>query len=143
MPISASRFNGVLKHPSKAKVSVLDSGFALRDGVWEGFRMGGGHDASLVAHLDRLYEGAKALMLDPGISRKQLIDHLYAALDAIGEVRCAGQASTPPEVSSRRSNPRRSRAVQSGRCPARSTCMLPGCRSPAWSGFALVTADAV
>ncbi len=76
--------NGVLKHRSEAMVSVLDSGFVLGDGVWEGFRVVGGHPAFLDAHPDRLYEGAKALMLDIGMSREQLIGQLYAALDANG-----------------------------------------------------------
>ncbi len=74
--------NGVLKHRSEAMVSVFDSGFVLGDGVWEGFRVVGGHPAFLDAHLDRLFEGAKALMLDIGMSREQLISQLYAALDA-------------------------------------------------------------
>jgi len=76
--------NGVLKHRSEAMVSVFDSGFVLGDGVWEGFRVVSGHPAFLDAHLDRLYEGAKALMLDIGMSRTQLIGQLYATLDANG-----------------------------------------------------------
>lgn len=39
-------------------------GFVLGDGVWEGLRVVGGHPVFLDAHLDRLYEGANALMLD-------------------------------------------------------------------------------
>jgi branched-chain amino acid aminotransferase len=76
--------NGVLRHRSEAMVSVFDSGFVLGDGVWEGFRVVGGHPAFLDAHLDRLYEGAKALMLDIGMSRQHLIGQLYATLDANG-----------------------------------------------------------
>lgn len=76
--------NGVLKHRSEAVVSVFDSGFVLGDGVWEGFRVAQGHPVFLEAHLDRLYEGAKAIMLDIGLSREQLTRALYATLDANG-----------------------------------------------------------
>ena len=76
--------NGALKHRNEAMVSVFDSGFVLGDGVWEGFRVMGGHPLFLEAHLDRLYEGAKAILLDIGLSRDQLTRALYAALDANG-----------------------------------------------------------
>ena len=46
--------NGTLKHRNEAMVSVFDSGFVLGDGVWEGFRVVGGHPLFLDAHLDRL-----------------------------------------------------------------------------------------
>src|SRR5678816_2529165 len=64
--------NGALKPRDQAVVSVFDSGFVLGDGVWEGFRVVGGQPLFLEAHLDRLYEGAKALMLDIGLDRVQL-----------------------------------------------------------------------
>ena len=64
--------NGAMKHRSEAMVSVFDSGFVLGDGVWEGFRVLGGHPLFLDAHLDRLYEGAKAILLDNGLDREQL-----------------------------------------------------------------------
>jgi len=74
--------NGVLKHRNEAVVSVFDSGFVLGDGVWEGFRVVGGQPAFLEAHLDRLYEGAKALLLDVGLDRAQLTRAIYDTLDA-------------------------------------------------------------
>jgi len=55
--------NGELKPERQAQVSVFDSGFVLGDGVWEGVRVVGGRPAFLDAHLKRLEEGAKALML--------------------------------------------------------------------------------
>ena len=76
--------NGSLVPRARATVSVFDSGFVLGDGVWEGFRIVDGHPAFLDAHLDRLYEGAKALMLDIGIDRATLTRRLYAVLDANG-----------------------------------------------------------
>jgi branched-chain amino acid aminotransferase len=70
--------NGELVPRERAVVSVFDSGFVLGDGIWEGLRVRGGHPAFLDAHLDRLYEGAQAIMLDVGLSR----DELTAAIDA-------------------------------------------------------------
>ncbi len=55
--------NGELHPEDKARVSVFDSGFVLGDGVWEGVRVVDGRPAFLTAHLDRLREGAQALML--------------------------------------------------------------------------------
>ena len=76
--------NGALKPRNEAMVSVFDSGFVLGDGVWEGFRVVGGHPAFLDAHLDRLFEGAKAIMLDIGLDRAGLTDAIYATLAANG-----------------------------------------------------------
>ena len=72
--------NGAYKVRAEATVSVLDSGFVLGDGVWEGLRVVNGHPAFLDQHLDRLYEGAKAIMLDIGMSRAQLTHAIYATL---------------------------------------------------------------
>ena len=76
--------NGTMKHRREAMVSVFDSGFVLGDGVWEGFRVVGGHPVFLDAHLDRLYEGAKAIMLDIGLDRTALTRAIYDTLDANG-----------------------------------------------------------
>jgi branched-chain amino acid aminotransferase len=76
--------NGALKHRSEAVVSVFDSGFVLGDGVWEGLRVVGGHPTFLEAHLDRLWEGAKAIVLDIGLSRAELTQAIYDTLAANG-----------------------------------------------------------
>ncbi len=76
--------NGALKHRSEAVVSVFDSGFVLGDGVWEGMRVVRGHPVFLESHLDRLYEGAKAIALDIGLDRAQLTRRLYDTLAANG-----------------------------------------------------------
>ncbi|GGD51232.1 aminotransferase class IV [Erythrobacter arachoides] len=68
----------------KAVVSVFDSGFMLGDGVWEGLRLHGGRLAFLDRHLDRLWRGAKAIAMDIGISRAEMVRRLYAVLDANG-----------------------------------------------------------
>jgi branched-chain amino acid aminotransferase len=76
--------NGHLKPRAEAVVSVFDSGFILGDGVWEGLRVHGGRLAFLDQHLDRLYEGAKAIDMDIGLSREELTLALYRTLDANG-----------------------------------------------------------
>ena len=74
--------NGELLPRDRAVVSVFDSGFVLGDGVWEGLRVSGGHPAFLEKHLDRLEEGARAIMLDLGMSREELTEAIYATLRA-------------------------------------------------------------
>jgi len=74
--------NGELVPRERAVVSVFDSGFVLGDGVWEGLRVRSGHPAFLERHLDRLYEGATAIMLDVGRTREQLAEAVYATLRA-------------------------------------------------------------
>jgi branched-chain amino acid aminotransferase len=76
--------NGELKPRSEAVVSVFDSGFMLGDGVWEGLRLHKGKLAFLDRHLDRLYEGAKALAMDIGMSREELAKRLADTLDTNG-----------------------------------------------------------
>ncbi|WP_146584488.1 D-amino acid aminotransferase [Puniceibacterium confluentis] len=65
--------NGKLKARAEALVSVYDSGFMLGDGVWEGLRLYDGRWAFLDAHMDRLFEAARAIDLEIGLTRKQLI----------------------------------------------------------------------
>ena len=73
---------GELVPRERAVVSVFDSGFVLGDGVWEGLRVTAGHPAFLERHLDRLFEGAKAIMLDIGQSRDELTAAIYSTLQA-------------------------------------------------------------
>jgi branched-chain amino acid aminotransferase len=74
--------NGELLPRERAVVSVFDSGFVLGDGVWEGLRIRSGHPAFLDRHLDRLFEGARALMLDIGRTREDLTTAVYETLRA-------------------------------------------------------------
>ena len=76
--------NGELRHRAEAVVSVFDSGFVLGDGVWEGLRVHGGRPVFLDRHLDRLFEGARALALDIGMSRDDVRAALQDTLDANG-----------------------------------------------------------
>ena len=74
--------NGALVPRAEAKISVFDSGFLIGDGVWEAVRL---HDGVLVfldEHLDRLYQGAKAIGLDIGLTRAELTAALEKTIAA-------------------------------------------------------------
>ena len=76
--------NGGFFPRDKAVVSVFDSGFALGDGVWEGLRLVKGRLISLDAHMDRLFEGARTIDLDIGLSRAGVIQAVQDTLDKNG-----------------------------------------------------------
>ena len=73
--------NGEYFARNEARVSVFDSGFVLGDGVWEGLRVHHGKIAFLHQHLDRLYEGAKALDMKMEITAPELSERLYRLLE--------------------------------------------------------------
>ena len=73
--------NGEFFAREQAKVSVFDSGFVLGDGVWEGLRVHQGTIAFLDQHLDRLYQGAKALDMEMEVSAVELRQRLYRLLE--------------------------------------------------------------
>lgn len=64
--------NGQFFPRADAKVSVMDSGYLLGDGVWEGIRLYNNHLIHLEKHLERLYEGAKTIQMDIGISKSEM-----------------------------------------------------------------------
>ena len=64
--------DGDFFHRNEAKVSVLDSGFLLGDGVWEGIRLYNSKLLHLEKHLNRLFAGAKALDLDIQLSKDEI-----------------------------------------------------------------------
>ncbi|QFT94991.1 Branched-chain-amino-acid aminotransferase [Roseovarius sp. THAF9] len=68
--------NGRIVPKAEAVVSVYDSGFMLGDGVWEGLRLYDGRWAFVEEHLDRLFEAAKAIDLDIGLSREEVLQAL-------------------------------------------------------------------
>src|SRR5947209_1697053 len=74
--------NGRLVRRAEAVISVFDAGFVLGDGIWEGLRIADGQPAFLDQHLDRLWEGAAAIMLDIGRTREELTAELYRTLRA-------------------------------------------------------------
>ncbi|MBL4757718.1 MAG: aminotransferase class IV [Rhizobiales bacterium] len=74
--------NGDLVPRAEATVSVFDSGFILGDGIWEGLRVHDGGIAFLDRHLDRLFEGAKALDMDLQMDRDDFKQRLFDCLKA-------------------------------------------------------------
>lgn len=74
--------NGELVPRAEAKVSVFDSGFVIGDGVWESVRLHDGVFVFLDRHLDRLFQGAKAIHLDIGLNREEVTEALYTVVEA-------------------------------------------------------------
>ena len=74
--------NGTLYPRNQAVVSVFDAGFILGDGVWEGLRLVNGGVPFLREHIERLYEGAKAIFMDVGVTPKDLVQRLFDCIDA-------------------------------------------------------------
>jgi len=76
--------NGQIVPKAQAMVSVYDSGFMLGDGVWEGIRLYNGTWSFLDEHLDRLFEAAKAVDIDIGLTRAQLVQAIFDTQAANG-----------------------------------------------------------
>src|SRR5579871_5963076 len=74
--------NGELAPRDQAKVSVFDSGFVLGDGVWEGLRLVDGRIVFLSRHFDRLWDGAKMLRIEIGLTREALRARLFDVVEA-------------------------------------------------------------
>jgi len=74
--------NGELVHRDQAKVSVFDSGYMMGDGVWEGLRLHHGGIAFLDQHLERLYQGARTIDMDIGLTPEELTRRVFDCLDA-------------------------------------------------------------
>lgn len=69
--------NGKFYPRQDASVSVLDSGFLLGDGVWEGIRLHNGKFLFLEQHLERLFWGASQIDMDIGKTIDEIISILY------------------------------------------------------------------
>ena len=74
--------NGELFKRDEAKVSVFDSGYVLGDGVWEGLRLHRGKLLFIEQHMRRLYEGAKAIDMDIGLTAAELTERIYQTCNA-------------------------------------------------------------
>lgn len=71
--------NGEFVPESEAKVSIFDHGFLYGDGVFEGIRAYNGRIFRLEDHVDRLYESAKAIMLDIPMSKEEMSELILEA----------------------------------------------------------------
>ena len=73
--------NGEFFDRNEAKVSVLDSGFLLGDGVWEGIRLNNGALLHIEKHLDRLFSEASSLALSIHLSREEIKVAIFKTLE--------------------------------------------------------------
>ena len=68
--------NGSLYKRQDAKISVYDSGFLMGDGIWEGLRLVDSNWIFLDEHIDRLFEGLKAIDINLSMSKSEVIGAL-------------------------------------------------------------------
>jgi branched-chain amino acid aminotransferase len=80
--------DGRLVEKADAKVSVYDHGLLYGDGVFEGIRAYSGRIFECEAHLDRLFQSAKAIRLNIPFSREQLRAAMEEAIRANGFTDC-------------------------------------------------------
>jgi branched-chain amino acid aminotransferase len=74
--------DGKLVDKSEAKLSVYDHGLLYGDGVFEGIRVYSGKIFECEAHLDRLWNSAKAIRLQIPISREEITRAMYETAKA-------------------------------------------------------------
>ncbi len=65
--------NGDLVPKDQARVSVYDHGLLYGDGVFEGIRVYHGKVFRLQAHIDRLYNSARAIMLHMPLTKEEMV----------------------------------------------------------------------
>jgi branched-chain amino acid aminotransferase len=71
--------NGEFVPEDEAKISVFDHGFLYGDGCFEGIRAYEGNVFKLDEHLDRFYNSAKALDLEPPYEQAEMKDLILEA----------------------------------------------------------------
>jgi branched-chain amino acid aminotransferase len=76
--------NGTLYDKQDAKISVYDHGLLYGDGVFEGLRSYGGKVFRLDEHLARLWNSAKAILLEIPISRDEMARAINKTLETNG-----------------------------------------------------------
>ena len=69
--------NGSFFNREEAKISVFDSGFLLGDGIWEGIRLINNEWMFLDEHIDRLFEGCKAVDININLSKNEIKDAIF------------------------------------------------------------------
>jgi len=74
--------NGKLVSRDQAKISVFDHGFLYGDGVFEGIRSYGCLVFKLEEHIARLYESARAIKLEIGMTPQEMIGAVVKTLKA-------------------------------------------------------------
>ena len=66
--------DGKFLKEEEAKVSVFDHGLLYGDGIFEGIRAYNGRVFKLKQHIDRLYEGARTLILDIPLTKEEMTE---------------------------------------------------------------------
>ena len=74
--------NGKLVDKADAKISVYDHGLLYGDGVFEGIRVYNGKIFRLAEHIDRLYDSARAILLEIPMTREQMAEALQSTVKA-------------------------------------------------------------
>ena len=74
---------GQLVDASQARVSVLDHGFTVADGVFETLKVTGGVAFAVSRHLDRLQRSAAGMGL-PAADRDRVLDDISAGAQGSG-----------------------------------------------------------
>jgi len=72
--------NGKFVKRQEAKVSVFDHGLLYGDGAFEGIRSYNRLVFKLDEHIDRLYQTAKAIRIDPKMSKKEMEQAIISTL---------------------------------------------------------------
>jgi branched-chain amino acid aminotransferase len=72
--------NGEYYPKSRAAISIYDHGFLYGDGVFEGIREYDGVVFMLREHIDRLYDSAKAIMLEIPLTKEEMISAVVETL---------------------------------------------------------------
>ena len=76
--------NGKLFDKEDATISVFDHGLLYGDGVFEGIRSYGGKVFLLTEHVDRLWDSAKALLLEIPIGKDEMAKAIQDTVDVNG-----------------------------------------------------------
>jgi len=66
--------NGELVPKEEAKISVFDHGFLYGDGVFEGIRIYNYRVFKLKEHIERLFNSARAIALEPPLTKEELLE---------------------------------------------------------------------
>lgn len=74
--------NGEFFPRNEAKISVFDSGYLVGDGIWEAIRLHKGGLPFLDLHLNRLWQGSKAVGMDLKMTKQDLVNIIWEVLNA-------------------------------------------------------------
>jgi branched-chain amino acid aminotransferase len=76
--------DGTYFRKDEAKISVYDHGLLYGDGLFEGIRVYNGKAFKLEEHIDRLFDGAKAIMLKPPLGAAAIVAQVEECVERSG-----------------------------------------------------------